>query len=70
MRILLNNLITNAVKEKLDSLQGWIERAHLGKGFDGKDRWEHCAAEIVEHITNLKGEKEVSKIMEERDYEL
>lgn len=41
---------TSARAEFAEELRGWIERRHLGKGFDGSDRWEHCAAEIIAHI--------------------
>lgn len=50
----LQALIDTTVVERLTDLQGWIERTHLGKGFDGSDRWEHCAAEIIDHIKQLE----------------
>lgn len=42
----------------LDSEIGWIQRNHLGKGFDGSDRWEQCAAEIIAHLETRKGESD------------
>lgn len=43
--------------KKLDELKGWIVRNHLGNGFDGSDRWEHCASEILQKIEALKQTK-------------
>jgi len=58
---LLNSEKQKSELAKLDELQGWIERNHLGKGFDGSDRWEYCASEIVRKIESLKQTKEVTE---------
>lgn len=43
----------------LRDVEWYIGQFHLGKGFDGDDRWEHCAAEILgwlksQHEAKLK----------------
>lgn len=53
----ISQLITEREADKLEELKRWIERNHLGKGFDGTDRWEHCASEIIAHITALQSEQ-------------
>lgn len=49
----LVDLIESRERELAEEITERIERVHLGKGFDGQDRWEHCAAEIIANIKTI-----------------
>ena len=49
----LSEVVTEARLKPLQELRSWIALNHLGDGFDGEDRWEHCAAEIMQHIDQI-----------------
>ena len=49
-------LIQREVRAARQDIKGWIEHNHLGKGFDGNDRWEQVSAEIIMYLEELENE--------------